>query len=72
LSVAKYFAPSGKAIQDVAVTPNILVADAADEFVSPDDEQQDQPQAETPKKPHQDEQLRRAIEVLKNLDQKAA
>jgi carboxyl-terminal processing protease len=71
LSVAKYFAPSGKAIQDVAVTPNILVADAADEFVSPDDEQQDQP-VETPKKPHQDEQLRRAIEVLKNLDQKAA
>ncbi len=51
--------------------PNILVADAADEFVSPDDEQQDQP-AETPKKPHQDEQLRRAIEVLKNLDHKAA
>jgi carboxyl-terminal processing protease len=72
LSVAKYFAPSGKAIQDVAVTPNILVADAADEFVSPDDEQQDEPPAETPKKPHQDEQMRRAIEVLKNLDHKAA
>ncbi|MGA2963677.1 MAG: S41 family peptidase [Candidatus Korobacteraceae bacterium] len=72
LSVAKYFAPSGKAIQDVAVTPNILVADAADEFVSPDDEQQDQTPVETPKKPQKDEQLRRAIEVLKNLDQKAA
>ena len=71
LSVAKYFGPDGKAIQDVSVTPNILVADAADEFVSPDDEQQDQP-VETPKKPQADEQLRRAIEVLKNLDQKAA
>ena len=71
LSVAKYFGPDGKAIQDVSVTPNILVADAADEFVSPDDEQQDQP-VETPKKPQTDEQLRRAIEVLKNLDQKAA
>jgi carboxyl-terminal processing protease len=72
LSVAKYFAPSGKAIQDVAVTPNILVADVVDEFVSPDDEQQDEAPAETPKKPHQDEQMRRAIEVLKNLDHKAA
>ncbi len=71
LSVAKYFGPDGKAIQDVSVTPNILVADAADEFVSPDDEQQDR-SAETPKKPQTDEQLRRAIEVLKNLDQKAA
>ena len=71
LSVAKYFGPDGKAIQDVSVTPNILVADAADEFVSPDDEQQDQP-VEPPKKPQTDEQLRRAIEVLKNLDQKAA
>ena len=71
LSVAKYFGPDGKAIQDVSVTPNILVADAADEFISPDDEQQDQP-VETPKKPQTDEQLRRAIEVLKNLDQKAA
>ncbi len=71
LSVAKYFAPNGKAIQDVSVTPNILVADANDDFVAPDDEQQEQP-AETPKKTQKDEQLRRAIEVLKNLDQKAA
>lgn len=72
LSVAKYFAPDGKAIQDAAVTPNILVADATDDFISPDDEDQDQPQSETPKKPQKDEQLRRAIEVLKNLDQKPA
>jgi carboxyl-terminal processing protease len=28
LSIAKYYSPSGKAIQDVAVTPNVLVADS--------------------------------------------
>ena len=27
LSVAKYYSPSGKAIQDTAVTPNVVVAD---------------------------------------------
>ena len=30
LSVAKYYSPSGKAIQDTAVTPNVLVADDTD------------------------------------------
>ena len=29
LSVAKYYSPGGKAIQDAAVTPNVLIADAA-------------------------------------------
>ncbi len=37
LSVAKYYTPSGKAIQDVAITPNITVADSLDEFVAPDE-----------------------------------
>jgi carboxyl-terminal processing protease len=36
LSVAKYYSPSGKAIQDTAVTPNVVVAD--EENVGPDDE----------------------------------
>ena len=27
LSIAKYYSPSGKAIQDTAITPNVLVAD---------------------------------------------
>src|SRR5271157_5186831 len=35
LSVAKYYSPSGKAIQDTAITPNILVADANDDFIAP-------------------------------------
>ena len=35
LSIAKYYSPSGKAIQDTAVTPNIVVADADDDAASP-------------------------------------
>ena len=71
LSIAKFYSPSGKAIQDNAVTPNILVADNTDDFVSPDDET-DTSQPEVKKKDLPDEQLRRAIEVLKNKEQKAA
>ncbi len=72
LSVAKFFTPSGKAIQDSAVTPNILVADNTDDFTGPDDDTDtNQPEAK-PKTNQPDEQLRRAIEVLKNKDQKTA
>ncbi len=73
LSVAKYYSPNGKAIQDTAVTPNILVADNADDFILPDEDENAQPSEETkPKKTLQnDEQLKRAIEVLKNRDLKA-
>jgi carboxyl-terminal processing protease len=71
LSVAKFYSPSGKALQDTAVTPNILVADNSDDFVSPDDDA-DSNQPEVKKKDQPDEQLRRAIEVLKNKEQKAA
>ncbi len=73
LSVAKYFTPSGKAIQDSAVTPNILVADNTDDFTGPDDDtDNNQPETKQPKTNQPDEQLRRAIEVLKNKDQKTA
>ena len=67
LSVAKYYSPSGKAIQDTAVTPNVLVADVDDDAVLPDDEQQTQP-AENEKKeaPQTDEQLQKAIQILKS------
>src|SRR5580698_692616 len=37
LSVAKYYTPSGKAIQETAVTPNVLVADDTDNIISDDD-----------------------------------
>src|ERR1700721_1492110 len=45
LSVAKYYSPSGKAIQDTAVTPTVVVAHAIDDSVSPDDEDSPPPTA---------------------------
>jgi len=65
LSVAKYYSPDGKSIQDNGVTPNILQAEAdvavadgaADDSlpdVAPDDT----------KKPGVDELMNRALKVL--------
>ena len=66
LSVAKYYSPSGKAIQDTAVTPNIMVADAADDSIVPDEDENAAPPDQTRKPPvQQDDQLQKAIEVLK-------
>src|SRR5271169_560741 len=68
LSVAKYYSPSGKAIQDTAITPNILVADAGDDFVALDEDEspQDEAKDEKAQKATQpDDQLNRAIQVLK-------
>ncbi len=75
LTVAKYYTPGGKAIQDTAVTPNILVADADDaDLVLPDEDQDNGADQEFRKEERQkqDEQLRRSIQVLKNKDLKAA
>jgi len=75
LSVAKYYSPSGKALQDTAVTPNILVADSTDDFLVPDEDENAQPdekQQEKEKKAAPDDQLKHAIDVLKNPAQKAA
>ena len=74
LSVAKYYTPNGKAIQDNAITPNISVADNNDDFVLPDDDDNDsaaEPEKK-PKTPENDQQLQRAIQVLQNKDKKAA
>jgi len=74
LSIAKYHTPGGKAIQDVSITPNVLVADKADDFIAPEDsgvktgeEEKTEPQKNRP-----DEQLRRAIEQLNKQEQKTA
>jgi len=69
LSVAKYYTPSGKAIQETAVTPNVLVADETDNIISDDDGEE--PPATTdeqePKpKTAPDDQLHKAVEVLKS------
>jgi carboxyl-terminal processing protease len=67
LSIAKYYSPSGKAIQDSAVTPNILVADSEDDGALPDDDENAVPADEEKKQPpQQDEQLHKAIQVLKS------
>jgi carboxyl-terminal processing protease len=66
LSVAKYFTPNGKAIQDTGIMPNVPVASSDDlAAVLPDDE--DNSAAPEPEKtaPKQDDQLKRAIDVLK-------
>jgi carboxyl-terminal processing protease len=66
LSIAKYYSPSGKAIQDSAVTPSIVVADSDDDAALPDDEDTAAPADEDKKQPpQQDEQLHKAIQVLK-------
>lgn len=72
LSVAKYYSPSGKAIQDTAVTPNIQVAENNDDLILDEEDNTGGPAEQLRKKgPQDDEQLKRAIDVLKNHDQKA-
>jgi len=68
LSVAKYYSPSGKAIQDVAVTPNVLVADEEEDVPVPDEDENAAPPDQTrkPQAPEEDQQLQKAIELLKS------
>jgi carboxyl-terminal processing protease len=68
LSVAKYYTPKGKVIQDTGITPNVVIA-AADEAANTivDDDDGGTPDEPQPQKPQQkeDDQLHRALEVLK-------
>jgi carboxyl-terminal processing protease len=64
LSVAKYYSPSGKAIQDTGVTPEILITDS---LAGPDTDDSDTdaaPAPEAPRKPEDDAILKRAVEFL--------
>jgi carboxyl-terminal processing protease len=71
LSVAKYYSPGGKSIQDSAVTPNVLVADVEDDAGLPDEDQQAAPDNQNQKPKNQiDEQLNKALEILKNRESK--
>lgn len=74
LTVAKYYSPSGKAIQDTSVTPNVQVTDVADDSALPDDDEDNAAPEELkkPEPPKEDQPLKRAIELLKNKEQKAA
>lgn len=63
LSVAKYYSPSGKAIQDTGVTPTVLVTDSEPVVDENDDDVNIAPEV---KKDTDDQLLKRAIEVLTN------
>jgi carboxyl-terminal processing protease len=73
LSVAKYYSPDGKAIQDSAVTPNVAVADNSDDDGGlPDEDETVTPEEKTAKPQNQqDDQLNKALDVLKNRDTKS-
>jgi carboxyl-terminal processing protease len=62
LSVAKYYSPSGKAIQDTGVTPSVLVTDA-EAFVETE-EGADVPEQPRSQKDDEDLLLKKGIEVL--------
>jgi carboxyl-terminal processing protease len=67
LSVAKYYSPSGKALQDVAVTPNYAIAEQdqiAADTTDEDDDSQPAPAPQQKKSPGEDILLKRAIDVL--------
>jgi carboxyl-terminal processing protease len=72
LSVAKFYTPGGKPIQETAVTPNVPVADTQDDFTGPDDEDNQQPNPQPQAKPQSDDTLKKAIEVLKMREQKTS
>ena len=62
LSVAKYYSPSGKSIQDDGVTPKTLMAQPE---VTPDiDEESDAAAPEPVKKPTEDLLLKKAVELV--------
>jgi carboxyl-terminal processing protease len=60
LSVAKYYSPSGKALQDTGVTPSVPVVETE---ASPDSDE-DPPVEPQPSKPSEDLLLKKAVEVL--------
>lgn len=67
LSVAKYYTPSGKAIQDLHVTPNVLQADSTAIVASDDDPANPAVAPVAPTKPAEDEILKHGYDALRNL-----
>ena len=63
LSVAKYFSPAGKQIQDTGVTPNVVVEEQRELVPLPEPGQ-----TPAPPKPGDDAPLKRAIELLSRQD----
>jgi len=57
LTIAKYQSPSGKKIEDDAVTPNVVVSENIDQLLN---EQENNPSEQRP-----DDQLNKALDILK-------
>lgn len=67
LAVAKYYSPSGKAIQDTSVTPSVAVVDAENPEPSDEDSAAQPPATETKPAPKsEDAILKKGIEVLQS------
>ena len=62
LAVAKYYSPSGKAIQDTRVTPTVQLIES--ELMPESEEEPVPPETERGPKPEEDRLLEKAIEVL--------
>ncbi len=71
LSVAKYYSPAGKSIQDQGVTPTVAVAEAEPAAELDEEGAPARPEPETPRQPGEDLLLKKAIEVLTNGVQSA-
>src|SRR2546428_5837640 len=70
ISVAKYFTPAGKEIEDVdpqdsGIKPTVEIRQTLEETVEPDDQDAQPPTKDQPNK-EEDRQLNRAIEILKD------
>ena len=65
LSVAKYYSPQGKSIQDNGVTPSVPYIESDDSDVAEDDTQTPQPLAPKSRpRPEDDGLIKKAVEVL--------
>ena len=65
LSVAKYYTPQGKAIQDTGVVPSVPFVESEPFTEVEDEEGVERPEtAPEPQKPQEDTLLKKAIEVL--------
>ncbi len=63
LSIAKYYSPSGKAIQDVGVTPTVQVLEAEPAAAADTDEEEGPPEEAPAAKPGDDPILMKALDV---------
>ncbi len=63
LSVAKYEGPSGKAIQEQAVTPNVVVTESIDQYLAETDTDSTKPEDKVTVRT--DDQLNKALDILK-------